>query len=66
MTGSMVPSNKSRHFPLVLQVLTALAAAQGLGFRHWDLRLKNVMEHKGDTLCQCTACLQTCGWTVAD
>ena len=30
-----------------LQVLTALAAAQSLGFRHWDLRLKNIMEHTG-------------------
>ena len=29
------------------QVLTALAAAQSLGFRHWDLRLKNIMEHTG-------------------
>ena len=27
------------------QVLTALADAQRLGFRHWDLRLKNIMEH---------------------
>ena len=31
-----------------LQVLTALAAAQSLGFRHWDLRLKNIMQHRGD------------------
>lgn len=30
-----------------VQVLTALAAAQSLGFRHWDLRLKNIMEHTG-------------------
>ena len=30
-----------------MQVLTALAAAQSLGFRHWDLRLKNIMEHTG-------------------
>jgi len=32
---------------LSLQVLTALAAAQSVGFRHWDLRLRNIMEHKG-------------------
>lgn len=33
---------------LSLQVLTALAAAQSVGFRHWDLRLRNIMEHKGN------------------
>ena len=30
---------------LLPQVLTGLAQAQKLGFRHWDLRLKNIMEH---------------------
>lgn len=35
-------------------MLTALAAAQGLGFRHWDLRLKNIMEHRGGWLCRRT------------
>ncbi|BDA44507.1 hypothetical protein COCOBI_05-6940 [Coccomyxa sp. Obi] len=29
----------------LLQVLTALAEAQKLGFRHWDLRMTNIMEH---------------------
>ena len=28
-----------------MQVLTALAEAQKLGFRHWDLRMTNIMEH---------------------
>ena len=29
------------------QVFTALSAAQkSVGFRHWDLRLANIMEHR--------------------
>ena len=28
-----------------MQVLTALGEAQKLGFRHWDLRMTNIMEH---------------------
>lgn len=31
---------------MCVQVLTALAEAQKLGFRHWDLRMKNIMEHR--------------------
>ena len=33
--------------PYTAQVFTALAAAQkATGFRHWDLRLSNIMQHK--------------------
>ena len=44
------------HAMSALQVLTALAAAQSHGFRHWDLRLKNIMQHRGDPLPCAGAC----------
>ena len=65
----LLSSQSRRHgvecfFLVTLQVLTALAAAQGLGFRHWDLCLKNIMEHRGDSPCQRAACLQSCVQTA--
>lgn len=50
---------------MLAQVLTALAVAQKLGFRHWDLRMKNIMEHHPPAAARADDSLETASKVAA-